>query len=1486
MSALEEENIRLRKTLKNQAGAVGEAGFKYAGMTADQLMKVNEFALRLRDGKTDLPLNDRSKELLYENKRLREEIQVRSLQVERYERELGYAMTGGAMPSAGSFTAQRATKEASGGSDDGSRGGGMSHVHGELSGLRNDMQQLMNENTKLREHVTNQQNDLMFHLHNQRSAASSRRGSVTDGKDEAPVNTHFAGEPDIVAVLIANNEHLHKELKELKEAAEAKREEGKGASHSQAGQRDTEYTGAYQTLYASISRPPTGLKKSGVNFGTLGTPIRRSTSGTALTGNTFKQTPWTPMGASGNFIGGYMLPATPTGSQLHTRAISAMNLPPEEWADEVKNLNAQLIESLEQLYEREQELEDQQTFIAAQEDSMVEIKQQLATLYFDYANRSDVWDKREKEYKADSLALHAERDDLKLRLKRTQESLDVLQREDKSSVEAKLAELSRKVIVYEVNETVLSRKFVSQSEQLVLEQQIRQRLEADFVEMETVLKKRILSLEQFKAAVGSRLGKLQGRVDTSVPQEDYLALQAELDNLREDHLTALQREVELKIYALKSQDLAREVRGMKVAKAHLQADLTAARATVANLSTQIEHEKTLTTRALLASESSVAQADLVSEMAAFRGDSGRMEVELKASRKHCALLQEQLENALTEADFLTRRTHELVKREEVANVRESEARKAALDVKLAYEGGLTRLDSENLRAELDNAQRSLENAITESAKNRELAEIASCQAQTLSSFKQVHDEELQELRKYCSKLESKGDDELLIGRLQRQLMSTKTSYKAFTRKYQILRGSVRQRDLALRVLETRLDQREAAALDLQETHRLELSAMKKAIRQITNLAVAMDGKASDIDAATVSPDGRPHNAIVKSAKKMFRGSSSLQTIGNKLLAMSKRVNDLSGLATDAVSRATEAEDKVLSLDGNIEDLHAEKEILIRKCQDLEAVAKGKEKAKAVAARLVALSDDLCVNKLQSQQAKRQLQVVKKEKQALQSIITSLHVDMEDLEHRKLVLETKHRLEREDGSDTSRKDKDSLDTTDVKAYKAHRPSLLSLSSDAPAAGKRGPDEVDGKKISFVDGKLVTEITDGTENGPASMSHEEVSKRLADLNEELELCRKDSSNSKQMLTQINHQLAEAHAQLAERDSQLAQCERVFQQEGLPPLFGRQSKMTNNQEDSSKFKLLQEDQEKLQIAATATIGSLRSLLEDKNRALEKAEAKIEELQRGRRVKSAADKHADELIEWLDATDEGFGRRKRSNFVDEGDPVGQHAKLLKQVEQADELLLQKDKTIQQLEAKLAQHNNQRERAEIRCGTAITEMEAMKQDMLSLVNQLKASEDQIGSLNAIVAETTGMPVPAAPITATPSSTRKLEKKVNDLQKLVKTKEEKLKSYRDIIIKLKEEFVKTEEENAVAAVVGMRTGVTISGNTVTMATDELRELKSQISALRDGLRQAKDDLEKTRQGREKLVQVNSFLTHFKALICLIFCLFCTSTSFFVPLICI
>ena len=138
-------------------------------------------------------------------------------------------------------------------------------------------------------------------------------------------------------------------------------------------------------------------------------------------------------------------PMTPHGKTLLNRNLSQMNLPPEEWAAEVRDLNGQLVECLEQLYEREQELEEQHVAIEGLENTLVKSKQQMAALYYDFAKRCEAWELREKQYKEQSRDIHNTNDDLQLRLKRTQEMLDALKKENKDSLDAKIIELNRKV---------------------------------------------------------------------------------------------------------------------------------------------------------------------------------------------------------------------------------------------------------------------------------------------------------------------------------------------------------------------------------------------------------------------------------------------------------------------------------------------------------------------------------------------------------------------------------------------------------------------------------------------------------------------------------------------------------------------------------------------------------------------------------------------------------------------------------------------------------------------------------------------------------------------------------------------------------------------------------------------------------------------------------------------------------------------------------
>lgn len=49
--------------LREKAIEIGEKGVRFLGMDSEQIDQVMEFASNLRQGKIELPLNDRSKEL-------------------------------------------------------------------------------------------------------------------------------------------------------------------------------------------------------------------------------------------------------------------------------------------------------------------------------------------------------------------------------------------------------------------------------------------------------------------------------------------------------------------------------------------------------------------------------------------------------------------------------------------------------------------------------------------------------------------------------------------------------------------------------------------------------------------------------------------------------------------------------------------------------------------------------------------------------------------------------------------------------------------------------------------------------------------------------------------------------------------------------------------------------------------------------------------------------------------------------------------------------------------------------------------------------------------------------------------------------------------------------------------------------------------------------------------------------------------------------
>ena len=73
---LEKERVELRYKIRNMSTLYGEKGIRFHDLTADQMLAVDNFARNLKEGNLELPLNDRSRELMREIEKLKAQISI------------------------------------------------------------------------------------------------------------------------------------------------------------------------------------------------------------------------------------------------------------------------------------------------------------------------------------------------------------------------------------------------------------------------------------------------------------------------------------------------------------------------------------------------------------------------------------------------------------------------------------------------------------------------------------------------------------------------------------------------------------------------------------------------------------------------------------------------------------------------------------------------------------------------------------------------------------------------------------------------------------------------------------------------------------------------------------------------------------------------------------------------------------------------------------------------------------------------------------------------------------------------------------------------------------------------------------------------------------------------------------------------------------------------------------------------------------------
>jgi len=244
-----------------------------------------------------------------------------------------------------------------------------------------------------------------------------------------------------------------------------------------------------------------------------------------------------------------------------------------------------------------------------------------------------------------------------------------------------------------------------------------------------------------------------------------------------------------------------------------------------------------------------------------------------------------------------------------------------------------------------------------------------------------------------------------------------------------------------------------------------------------------------------------------------------------------------------------------------------------------------------------------------------------------------------------------------------------------------------------------------------------------------------------------------------------------------------------------------------------------EELKRVSSATIGSLQTVIAEKNRMIEKYRAQLVASRSAAAAGATDDKLAveqltnkmfrenEDALRQLKSAAQALERAGTSSSGSGGDNGLVHdvaSQLYAQLEAAAQASSAHEATVSALEVKLRTQLHARERAEQRCGAALAEMERMKADMLLLAAQLQAAEEANYAYTTSAAAAAATTAQGADASAAQGSNDDgnnnakhtaavvSAERVNALQGALAAKDKKLAALRQAIVALKHQFEESE----------------------------------------------------------------------------------------------
>jgi len=513
--ALEDERLRLLEALRQNAVNFGEQGIKHLGLAAEQVVHVNKFVENLRDGRVELPLDDKSLQLKEEIRELKHRLRETERDLHAAELQLE---NGGEDPLSSPRSSLRSPKH-------------VVEYEKRLKRMEAEQQRMMDE---IKEAI---------------SRALATQGDLQHSSNAlSPKNP--PGDPAYAKLIQMLQDKLQGSEKAELGKAEVKTMREELERQSELNEELTRRLRDSESMLEILrSRSPTEPADIGADGIEVADCDSRQLVAKAR---------------------------TRIGKQFLEEQLSGLRLPPEEWAEPFVLLYNRLTACMEELTRKDHDVREAAIALREHEQNMSMQASQMGLLYCEFAQAKEKWQAEVTKLQVEADEARNERDSLRAKARRLDTLCAVLDGDD-ADVRVHAKELTRRVAVLEVNEVVLARRYNLLFEEEKALRFRNDSLNHELVQAETALRERVLYLEEWKAEAQEQLENLQLTAKSSVPRPIHDHLLQKLATVNHKYREALGREASLHGKSGGAQALRRRVHELESDLEMAKLDLAKAR---------------------------------------------------------------------------------------------------------------------------------------------------------------------------------------------------------------------------------------------------------------------------------------------------------------------------------------------------------------------------------------------------------------------------------------------------------------------------------------------------------------------------------------------------------------------------------------------------------------------------------------------------------------------------------------------------------------------------------------------------------------------------------------------------------------------------------------------------------------------------------------------------------------------------------------------